>query len=97
MKNARVGLIGVAVMVALGGCARSLVLVGADLAAGGLKSGTSSVANGGGPSGGAAAGVAVGAGLMAVGYKLTDPSARQAPTPNPPPYMSNSTPPPVRH
>jgi hypothetical protein len=88
--------VGLATSLGLAACGPALVQVGADVAAGGMKSGTSAVASGGSPSGSAAAGVAVGAGLMAVGYKLTDPSRRQVATPNPPPYMFNAAPPPVR-
>lgn len=94
MKTSAFALAGLVAVLSLGGCGPSLVQVGADVAAGGMKSGTSAVASGGSPSGSAAAGVAVGAGLMAVGYKLTDPARRQPPTPNPPPSMFNATPPP---
>jgi hypothetical protein len=94
MKTSKFARAGLAAVLALAGCGPALVQVGADVAAGGMKSGTSAVASGGSPSGGAAAGVAVGAGLMAVGYKLTDPARRQVAAPNPPPYMFNATPPP---
>lgn len=59
------------------GCGQLFVAAGADIAAGGMKSGTQSVARGTSPSAGDAAGLAIGIGLMAAGYQLTEPDQRQ--------------------
>jgi hypothetical protein len=80
----------------LGGCGTALVQVGADVAAGGMKGGTHSVASGQNVSAGDGAALAAGVALMAAGYKLTPPDQRQAPTPLVPPQMFNAAQPPSR-
>jgi hypothetical protein len=84
------------------GCGPSLVAMGAEIAASGLRDGTSSAARGGTPQPAAAAAVGAGAALMVTGYKLTPPDQRQPPTqqatlwPITPPVAPNAPVPPAQ-